>query len=361
MHRTRAFLLLSVAATLACGSISDPSRTNGSGEVGTVTGKLSGDAAPANARVALVWRTGETVGFSVGADAPVVNGTFSLALTEPDPSYFVAYSATNNSEKPSPSTALGNSGDPSASTSPPSTSPTPLNVGAQSLRPLDAVSGSISSTPLSAAVAGFVVYVDANGNGTLDLTGSDANSVDTIIGGNDSLILVDFRDGNALDYEALRDTTGGKPAPGWNLGWSAHDRWLGLDMVDLSLSATNALPEAVCSGPSNVFVTSGSSVASGTAPCSNDGRSYTPYTCTTTPGSGLCGRETVACAAGATVTIPPGQPFPSDWACGSTGGTTTGGVDGDAGASVSADASTPNSNNPSSPGTPQGPVDAGTH
>jgi hypothetical protein len=143
-----------------------------------------------------------------------------------------------------------------------STSGTPGAFGAATrLAPRDLVGGSITE-PLSAAVAGFVVYADTNGNGKLDLEGQYASSPDEILGGNAELMLVYMKGGGSLDYEKLRDKSGILPATGFNLMWS-EGRWLPLNDVELTLTPTAKLPSGVCYS-SYGYATGGSTGSGGT-------------------------------------------------------------------------------------------------
>jgi len=74
------------------------------------------------------------------------------------------------------------------------------------LTPRDAVSGQITK-PLSAAVAGFVVYVDTNGNGRLDIEGEYATPTDEVIGGNEELLLAYLRDGVIVGHHIGHDVS----------------------------------------------------------------------------------------------------------------------------------------------------------
>ncbi len=229
------------------------------------------------------------------------------------------------------------------------------------LAPRDLVGGSITE-PLSAALAGFVVYADTNGNGKLDLEGQYAASPDEILGGNAELMLVYLKGGGSLDYEKLRDKSGILPATGFNLMWS-EGRWLPLNDVELKLATTAKLPSAVCSSsygyssggsssgsvdtplpepaPTTGSGSSGSSGSSGTSGtdtgkvypaagspgliCSADGRSfqyYPPTNCAPSPPPpvGLCAGdvyETSACASPGSwgETYLPGATIPAGWPC----------------------------------------------
>jgi hypothetical protein len=123
------------------------------------------------------------------------------------------------------------------------------------------VSGGITE-PLTVATAGFVVYVDGNGNGKLDLEGEYASSPDTILGGNKELILAYLKGGGQLDYEKLRDKSGILPNAGFNLAWD-EGRWLPLSLVELQLTDKAKLPSAICSSG---YAVSGSGGSGGSVP-----------------------------------------------------------------------------------------------
>ncbi len=369
MNHLRFALLSSSAAfalaAFACGGISDPTR--GEGRVATVSGALTGIAVPANARVALVYRkitttsTGSQSSVEVGSDVAVVGGKFTMNLGVPAADYFSSTegSSFNNGSSPPPTVrADAPTSDPG---SPPSagtsTSGAPGAFGTSTkLAPRDLVGGSITE-PLSAALAGFVVYADTNGNGKLDLEGQYASSPDEILGGNAELMLVYLKGGGSLDYEKLRDKSGILPASGFNLMWS-EGRWLPLNDVELKLTPTAKLPGGVCytsygyatggstgsSGSPNVIPptdpsTSGSG-SSGTSPspssrypspgaqglvCSPDGRGFQynpPYSCPPSPPQpvGLCAGdvyETSACggSGGWGESLAPGATVPAGWPC----------------------------------------------
>ena len=348
-----------IAAGVACGGISDP--TKGSGErVATVSGALTGMAVPANTRVALVWKAGEAGGYAVGSDVAVVNGKFTMDLSAPPSSYFFAaesdyegLSGSGSSEPPMPdSTEPGLPKDDSAGGSTSSSSGasgSSTSGGGQSfafgsqLSPRDTVSGQINQ-PLSVAVAGFVVYVDTNGNGKLDIEGPYAKPTDDVIGGNKELLLAYLRDGGALDYEKLRDRSGILPQAGYNLAWD-EGRWLPLNVVELKLSAKTKLPGAVCSGsgtssfdePPSPRPSSSSSGGPGSTGypdpndpnliCSSDGRSfsYTAPCADPAPSppqpEGLCASSYSVSPSGGCggvgygSAIPDGEPAPEGWPC----------------------------------------------
>ena len=380
MNLRFALLSSSVAFTLAavaCGGISDPTR-NGDGRVATVSGALTGISVPANARVALVYRKivtnpsdGPQATVEVGSDVAVVDGKFTMNVGAPSADYFASIegrSFSGSSESPpsvsradvpqDPSTSLPPSGGSSGSSG-------AFGVSTK-LAPRDIVGGQITQ-PIAAALAGFIVYADTNGNGKLDLEGQAASSSDEILGGNSELILVYLQGGGTLDYEKLRDKSGILPVTGFNLAWS-EGRWLPLNLVELKLTSSTHLPSAVCdsysvsytgsssgtggiapspvpvadsSGGSGSSGSSGSigtsSGGSGTAPyggypsstdpsliCSSDGRSYTytpPVNCPAPAPQpvGLCSSgvyETTACAGGSYRNeILPGDPVPAGWPC----------------------------------------------
>jgi hypothetical protein len=369
-----------ILAMAACGGISDPSKTN-EGTVATITGALTGaDSVPANAHVALVWRVANTGKFEVGADAAVVNGAFTMNLAAPSASYLSeteAWSSGNSSD----AYASGGSASedpgvpPSTDAHPPVAADAgapPVESGSTStsnfdfasrLAPRDQVGGQISK-PLQGAFAGFIVYVDTNGNGKLDIDGQYAKSSDQVIGGNSELALAYFRDGGTLDYEKMRDkyaTPTSLPKAGYNLVWSEGERWLALSAVDLKLSTTTKLPGAVCTteetisggsaptvddvAPSLPTTGAGADASAydygsnppSTIECAPDGRSYTTttsyssYPCgsdstpTPTP-EGLCApsyrdEPAIGCATGPTATggytetLPDGQDPPAGWPC----------------------------------------------
>lgn len=250
----------SFLALAACGGISDPSKDDGDGTVATVSGALTGDDVPAGTHVAVVWRVGSERKIVVGSDAVVVNGSFTLNLVAPPSTYFFApeddgiESYSYFGDAPEASDGTGSSGSPPPSSADAGSGPigeeTPMPKESAALgshlRPLDSASGTVSK-PMRVAVAGFVVYVDTNGNGKLDIGEKNAPSTDEVIGGNDELALTFLQDGTKLDYERLRDRSGGVPAAGYNLVWLDETRWLPLNAVDLELDPKKAsLPGPVC-------------------------------------------------------------------------------------------------------------------
>ena len=370
MNRLRFALLSSsvvfTLAAFACGGIADPTR-GGEGRVATVSGALTGISVPANARVALVYRkvdpsTGGGAGVEVGSDVPVVNGAFTMNLGVPAAEYFSSPEGTTVSGGAAPPSTATPAPDQGGVSTPPSSGGGSTSSGgggfgpATRLAPRDIVGGQITE-PMTAALAGFVVYADTNGNGKLDLEGQYASSPDQILGGNKELMLVYLKGGGSLDYEKLRDKSGILPATGFNLSWS-EGRWLPLNGVELKLAPMAGLPSAVCSSysssgsgsssgdvaiadpapPSSGGGSSGSSSSSGgTLPyggypsstdpgliCSADGRSFTystPSDCGPSAPQpvGLCAGdvyETTGCARGGYQTsLMPDQPVPAGWPC----------------------------------------------
>lgn len=346
-----------IAAFVACGGISDPTKGSPGERVATVSGALTGMTVPANTRVALVWRTGATGGYAVGSDVAVVNGKFAMDLGAPPDSYLFAAEGDYDGLSGSGSSS-GAAGGPVGADAPPddleeasgSSSGSGKSSGqsfafSNKLSPRDTVSGHINK-PLSVAVAGFVVYVDTNGNGKLDLEGEWAKSTDDVIGGNKEIFLAYLRDGGALDYEKLRDRSGILPHAGYNLAWD-EGRWLPLDVVDLKIASNTKLPSPVCSAGVTQETppappSSSSSGGPGTwgypdpsdpnLKCSPDGRSYeytTPSNCDDVPApapapEGLCALwsdvtapSPTSCdpSGGYKTSIPEGEPVPDGWPC----------------------------------------------
>jgi hypothetical protein len=344
-----------LAALVACGGISDPTKT-GNEPVAKVTGALTGTDVPSGTRVALVWRVGSTGTYAVGSDVAVVGGKFTMDLSTPSNGYFFTPAESDYGKLKGGGSASGTPTEPGdpidpdpTEVKPPSAGGTPTPPGggksfafANRLSPRDAVSGQINQ-PLSVALAGFVVYVDTNGNGKLDIEGRWAKATDTVIGGNDELTLAYFRDGGALDYEKLRDGSGILPHAGYNLVWE-KGRWLPLDVVELKISNSTSLPPNVCAGGSNretpqglpPSTGSGSSEPPGEYPpsndpnlsCSNDGYSFSYHgesNCTPSQpaGEGLCIGNVQAQAQCAddearyqpSGSIEPGTTPPPGWPC----------------------------------------------
>ncbi len=389
LSRLRLLVLASsscAAFAVACGGISDPTKGGSNEPVATVSGALTGTSVPANARVALVWRTAisttEGGGYAVGDDVPVVAGKFTMNLAVPAAAYF---SPVDGSGEFSSSSSSGSTppsiGNPEPAPAPADPAPGTSSSGGgglpafnTKLTPRDNVSGGFVTSPLTAAVAGFVVYVDTNGNGKLDLTGAYASSTDTILGGNKELVLTYLKDGGSLDYEKLRDTSGILPTSGFNLAWTVGKRWVPLTVAELKLDPSQGLPSPVCSasgsssgsGGTGGFDpvalppppdSSGGSSGSGGPPkeidggsgggssssggggggsypsptdpnlrCSPDGRSFSysePVNCPPSPPAptGLCAIDlydtAIGCApsSGYGATLPSGGPVPTGWPC----------------------------------------------
>lgn len=379
MRRFSLSLLLAsgslAAAAFACGGIADPNRS-GSEKVATISGALTGTAVPNGARVALVWRKGTAGGLEVGADVAISGGKFTMNLTAPPDGFYAPLEAdevsvigtspppTANTDAPSSSGSSGTGGSaPGAGSSSGSGMQAAKANGAAhslpahiSIRPKDSATGSIITQPLGAAFAGFIVYVDTNGNSKLDLTGQYGDSPDTILGGNNDLILIHLKGGGQLDLEKLRDKSGILPAQGFNLAWD-EGRWLPLNLVELKLNAKEGLPGEVCGGSSG-YDTGGSSTSgsvplpepapstppsSGTSStsggssgtggyyppagspnlkCSADGRSFSysePCPPSPPPPTGICagsvGYSTIGCAGGWGDALAPGAPVPPGWPC----------------------------------------------
>jgi hypothetical protein len=259
---TRTFLVLSglaLAASIGCGSVASPDDAS----IATVSGTLSGSAdVPAGARVALVWRS-PAGAFVVSHEAPVVSGGFSFDLTAAPSDDLFFTPETEEVVEDSPSLPPSGSSTSGAPGSGPTPAPTPAPGGAfgafgafaglggaggfapSRIAPRDVVSGTVAQE-MSVAVAGFVLYVDTNANGHLDLTGPSGDSPDQIVGGSTELMLTYLRDGSNLDLEKLRDKAGQVPTRGYDLIWLQEERWLPLSAVELKLGESR-LPGAVCS------------------------------------------------------------------------------------------------------------------
>ena len=374
-------------ASTACGGIEDPTK-GGEGRVATVSGALTGISVPANARVALVYRkvTTDAAGthgsVEVGSDVAVVGGKFTMNLGIPADSYFSSTDASSSSgvSASPPSSEVLPPPAPSTGTAGSSTSGAPGAFGASQLTPRDIVGGGITE-PLSAAIAGFVVYADTNGNGKLDLEGDYASSPDQVLGGNKELTLIYLKGGGSLDYEKMRDKSGILPTAGFDLAWS-EGRWLPLGDVELKLNTNAQLPSSVCerwlsgagssgsdpaissgnttgtsNGSSGPVATvdagtsgGGSGSSSGGFPanypspsdpnlhCSPDGRSYTygggASSCPPSPPppTGLCAGDiytTTACAGtdGYGNALSADSPVPDGWPCPTSGALDGGAAD----------------------------------
>lgn len=318
MRLSRSFAYLALAgitlgafATVACGGIANPDKASGSEVTQTITGKLTGAAAPAGARVALVWRTTAPSRAIVGADVPIVGSGFTMTLEAPPAEAYVSAegatvgtsvsegssgSSTGGSpgtEEPLPAPVGTSSGGSSSGGSGMSRVPGVQLPGASRLRPLDGTAtGTVVSDPLMGAFAGFVIYEDTNGNGQLDFQPNGSLSTsDKILGGNRELLLVALKGGGQLAYEKLRDRSGVLPERGFNLMWTERERWLPLSAIELGLGENDkVLPATVCGGSSvssssGIIGSSGSSGSSNDTPSSSGGSSGTSS-------SGSSGSET---------------------------------------------------------------------
>lgn len=344
-----------VLALVACGGISDPSKS-GDGSVATIAGALTGGNVPANARVALVWRDATNHAYAVGNDVAVVDGAFSMALTAPNSSYLFDPNDASYSSSESDSFGEGSTSD-----APESGGGTPIPIATDAgaakdptaspsgggfsfttkLQPRDGASGTIGK-PIYVGVAGFVVYLDTNGNGKLDIAGQYAKSTDEIIGGSSELVLAYFKDGSTLDYEKMRDDANSAPKAGFNLLWTGKDRWLPLNAVDLALTSTLRLPSTVCSvsevqdAPDSTTQTDPSTAApdegTGGSPgsvypspddpnlyCAPDGSYFSYGSCSMDSAplpEGLCAPDygSTACAKQVS-SLPPDGSIPEGWPC----------------------------------------------
>lgn len=361
MNRLSSFklsLLTATAASIsvlgsvaACGGISDPSRSDGT--IATVAGALSGAALPAKTRVAIVWRADAATHYAVGADVAVVDGKFAFDLAAPQQAYLVPTQADDFGDGAGAQNTYEDDAPPQAAPSTPPSTGTPAASSAKeafaaNVTPRDGVGGQISNG-LAVGFAGFVVYVDTNDNGKLDLAGELAASTDEIIGGNSSLTLTYLQGAGATDLETLRDKVNALPAAGYNLLWSEGGRWMPLTSVDLKLNGAARLSSFVCSAPStdgdsaqnapSDSATPGSvpdakAYPIGTNPdgspnydalgpyisCSDDGRSFIstgPCTNGTPAGAGLCAPLATeeSCPPGVPVSLAAGEPFPAGWPC----------------------------------------------
>lgn len=350
--------LAAFSTLMACGGLSDPTKPASTERVATISGALTGTNVPAGARVAIVWRAGENGGLAVGNDVAVIGGKFTMDLVAPPSSYLVPVegdmsmgSSSGSSTAPAPRPSTDTPDAPSESSSGWSGSGSSGGSSgngsfafANKLAPKDTVSGQITG-PLNAAGAGFVVYVDSNGNGKLDVDATTGQTSDEVIGGNRELMLAYLDGGGALDLEKLRDRSGVAPQTGYNLLWE-QERWLPLNLVELKITATHArLPYRLCGGGGDDVAVSSSSSSSGgpgstgipeTQPnlqCDPDGRGYclyesfeptVPPTAPTPPG--LCSvvdledAPDIGGGGGGCVRLNDNEPIPADWPCALDGG-----------------------------------------
>lgn len=239
-----------LAAVVACGGLEDPTKTEGE-KIATVTGAITGSQVPAGARVALVWRTSEAGGLAVGAEAPIVGGSFTITLPTPPDAYHLRLTDDPRDGTSGGGTSESPTVPPSQPPADPPVMPEPPKGGAgfqsfglsTSLEPRDAT-GQIVDSELKGAIGGFIVYLDKNGNGALDIA-SDESTPDEILGGRKEIFLIHLQGGGSLEYEELRDDRGVIPSPGFNLVL-LPERWVGLNQVELKLDALAVLPGPVC-------------------------------------------------------------------------------------------------------------------
>jgi hypothetical protein len=313
----------------------------------------------------VVWRNGPSGGVVVGAETDIVSGKFTMNLTVPPDGYFFpwggeSYDSLSNGPNTAPPTPVEETAPSTGNVAPGSGSggaKVAQNVGTRTN-----VSGGITEA-LSVAVAGFIVYVDANGNGKLDLEGEYASSPDTIVGGSKELLLTYLKGGGQLDYEKLRDKSGILPNAGFNLAWD-EGRWLPLNLVELKITNNAKLSSAVCEGDTDGYGetepvarpstqssggTGSGYPSGGTYPapddpaltCVDNGHKFTYGTCPTAP-VGLCASEyEPPCAKSIHgFTTETGDP-PAGWPCPITGPSSGDWGTGSSGSSSSSGGSTP--------------------
>lgn len=247
-----ALAALGLPVLVACGSLADSDKVS---PIATIQGALSASSSvPANAHVALVWRRSDGSGVTVVQDTPLVSGRFSFELNAPpaDDLFFSSSGENSSGSDDVPIATSTGTGAPPPAVDAAAPTTEPKSLASTGLHTLTTVGGGIA-TPMSVAVAGFVLYVDANGNGKLDLEGAEASSPDTILGGNTELFLAYLRDGTQLAYEKLRDSTGTLPVHGYNLFWNQGTqanpmRVMPLDAVEIELRTDAKLPSTVCTG-----------------------------------------------------------------------------------------------------------------
>ncbi len=319
------------AAAVACGGISDPTKEPGSSseKTATITGKLTGTTAiPAGAHVALFWSVRDpatgTNGVLLGADAPVVGTSFTMTLNAPPDSVLrdVDKEGSSSTDPYTGSDQGGVAPGTGGSAGTPEPAPAPAPAPTAKLRPMDNVSGTVVTESLMAALGGFVIYVDANGNGQLDIDANSAkSSPDTILGGSSELMIAYLKGGGTLAYEKLRDKSGVLPTPGFNLVWENKERFLPMSALELKLDPNIKWPSGMC-GYSVVDAPRSGGAAPAEVKCSADGRSYTyeypPCVPPPPEPAGLCSSGVQSTCAGAPASpaneLPPG-PVPSWWPC----------------------------------------------
>ncbi len=319
----RPFLILGcVASMFACGDLGDvedrPVLAVIEGQLSTQA--VSGEPAPANVRVAIVWKT-STNGFRSAADvavSPVFPSKYRLELSAPPPA-----EATTSSEAREPD-------------------PTTDNPGiARQARPASGANGSASF-----AVGSIVAYEDRNGNGQLDLVDGD-ESIDRVIGTNKDLVVVWLEGGPpAIDPFSASSA----PVKGYNLlrGSTCNVRrgqnppaacdpaaWLPITTAyDMAVSDEPELAELACrnattsdeASPTRRNIQPGETPPAAPGPngwpakddanlvCADDGKTYSYFECTSTS-AGVCRGIHERCTENV-FGLPSATP-PAEWPCGS--------------------------------------------
>lgn len=251
--------MLLVTGLWACDSLSDPEKNNTTPEsTARVMGALQGSV-PTNARVAIVWQTRD--GLARGADVAVVDGKFSMDLGAPPEAYLF-----DADDKVGPGGGEGDTPDPTTDGLPVAFD---ASIGTQTT-----ANGTTTGLALRRGEAGFIVYLDENGNHELDFD-ENARAVETIVGAEKSLVLTFFADGTTFDYEKLGD---GKSAPheGYNLylvGEGNGQHWFPLDSIQLKVGEAS-LPISVCGRLVDARGVGGMMVDAGTHTVCNGGASY---------------------------------------------------------------------------------------
>lgn len=277
MVRRLPFLIcgITLASLWACDSLSDPAKSAAPPLVldaaGTqVSGTLVQTDIPADTRVALLWKTERAL--TRGPEAPVIGGRFTIELGEP---------------------------------------PTDTLMG--DLIVTDHGLPGQNTFPI--ARAGFVVYVDSDGNHQLDVD-EHGTSSDRILGGNTSFVLTYVPEAPLTDYLNLRDDQRQIPHAGYNLMKDDGEsrRWAPFDRVELSL-ATKRLPNDVCDRL-RYYDYQGLETPAGTEAidCDWTQRSYTQLNCFTRESKSLCADEspgTRECVQGPRILLREYEPMPS--------------------------------------------------
>lgn len=232
--------------TFACDAISDPTKReaespvvepepSGETDLSTVLqGSLAGNV-PEGARVAIVWAMAGG-GLVVGDQAPIVNGRFRIDPTPPPGAVFEGGGAGNDGVNSGTGMGPVDSGIGLEGF---------MRVSPRTNKPIEGTVGESTNSTFQEAYAGFVVFVDGNGNGRFDIDPSYGAPPDPILGGNAGMQLAYFRGGEAADYGRREDWADRKPKPGYNLQLVEGD-WLKLDEVQLALDPEAKLSERVC-------------------------------------------------------------------------------------------------------------------